>query len=160
MLWRCHLFPIHKDRGAARRETRIPLTVECIIMIHSLGQVAITVDDIDAAEVFYETTLGLRKWFRYGDLAFFDMAGVRLLIEKSSATSFSPASSCLYFKVADIEHERAQLIGKGVHFTDEPHMIAPMGDHNLYMSFFNDPAGNTLALMMEAPLNWSPAGGN
>lgn len=129
-------------------------------MIHSLGQVAITVDDIDAAEVFYETTLGLRKWFRYGDLAFFDMAGVRLLIEKSSATSFSPASSCLYFKVADIEHERAQLIGKGVHFTDEPHLIAPMGDHNLYMSFFNDPAGNTLALMMEAPLTWSPAGGN
>jgi methylmalonyl-CoA/ethylmalonyl-CoA epimerase len=129
-------------------------------MIHSLGQVAITVDDIDAAEVFYETTLGLRKWFRYGDLAFFDMAGVRLLIEKSSASSFAPASSCLYFKVADIEHERAQLIGKGVHFTDEPHLIAPMGDHNLYMSFFNDPAGNMLALMMEAPLTWSPAGGN
>ncbi len=129
-------------------------------MIHALGQIAITVDDIDVAEAFYESTLGLRKWFRYGDLAFFDMAGVRLLVEKAQENPFKPKSSCLYFKVADIEHERAQLIGKGVHFTDEPHLIAPMGDHNLYMSFFNDPAGNTLALMMEAPLSWQPAAGN
>lgn len=129
-------------------------------MIHTLGQIAITVDDIDAAEAFYESTLGLRKWFRYGDLAFFDMAGVRLLVEKAQENPFKPKSSCLYFKVADIEHERTQLIGKGVHFTDEPHLIAPMGDHNLYMSFFNDPAGNTLALMMEASLSWQPMAGN
>jgi methylmalonyl-CoA/ethylmalonyl-CoA epimerase len=129
-------------------------------MIHTLGQIAITVDDIDAAEAFYESTLGLRKWFRYGDLAFFDMAGVRLLVEKAQENPFMPTSSCLYFKVADIAHERTLLIGKGVHFTDEPHLVAPIGDHNLYMSFFNDPAGNTLALMMEAPLSWQPTAGN
>ena len=129
-------------------------------MIHTLGQIAITVDDIDAAESFYESTLGLRKWFRYDDLAFFDMAGVRLLVEKAQENPFMPTSSYLYFKVADIEHERTLLIGKGVHFTDEPHLIAPMGDHILYMSFFNDPAGNTLALMMEAPLSWQPMAGN
>ncbi|MFM7188986.1 MAG: VOC family protein [Armatimonadota bacterium] len=129
-------------------------------MIHHLGQIAVTVDDIDTAETFYESNLGLRKWFRYGDLAFFDLAGVRLLVEKAQITPFKPSSSCLYFKVADFELERAQLIGKGIQFIDEPHLIAPMGDHNLYLSFFNDPAGNMLALMMEAPLSWKPLAGN
>ena len=32
---------------------------------------------------------------------------------------------------------------------DEPHLIAKMPDHDLWMTFFRDPEGNTLALMSE-----------
>ena len=35
-------------------------------------------------------------------------------------------------------------------------MIAPMEDHDLWMTFFKDPSGNTLALMHEAPKGYRP----
>jgi methylmalonyl-CoA/ethylmalonyl-CoA epimerase len=47
-----------------------------------IGQIAHPVSDVDRAEAFYGNVLGLRKLYRYGDLTFFDCAGVRLLLEK------------------------------------------------------------------------------
>jgi methylmalonyl-CoA/ethylmalonyl-CoA epimerase len=38
---------------------------------------------------------------------------------------------------------------RGVTFRDQPHLIARMPDHELWMTFFNDSEGNTLALMAE-----------
>jgi hypothetical protein len=43
-------------------------------------------------------------------------------------------------------------------FIDKPHLIAPMQDHDLGMTFFKYPAGNTLALMQEAPKGYKPPG--
>jgi len=37
----------------------------------------------------------------------------------------------------------------GVTFDDEPHLIAKMPDHELWMAFFRDPDRNLLALMSE-----------
>lgn len=124
--------------------------------LNQLGQVSLTVDDIDAAERFYAETLGLRKLFRFGDLVFFDCAGVRLLVEKSNSKPFTPASSVLYFRTPDIGIAVQQLQSRGVSFIDTPHLIAPMEDHDLWMVFFKDPAGNTLALMNEAPKGFKP----
>jgi methylmalonyl-CoA/ethylmalonyl-CoA epimerase len=125
------------------------------VALGPVGQVAVTVDDVDAAEAFY-TLLGLRKLYRFGDLLFFDCSGLRLMIEKSSAQPFAPASSVLYFRVADISLTARELAAKGVTFVDRPHLIAPMPDHDLWMTFFKDPAGNLLALMMEAPKGYRP----
>ncbi len=36
-----------------------------------------------------------------------------------------------------------------------PHLIAKMDDHDLWMAFFNDPDGHTLALMQEAPKGYA-----
>ena len=41
-------------------------------------------------------------------------------------------------------------------FTDHIHLPAPMEDHDLWMTFFADPDGHVLALMMEAPKGWKP----
>jgi methylmalonyl-CoA/ethylmalonyl-CoA epimerase len=38
---------------------------------------------------------------------------------------------------------------KGVHFEDEPHLIAKMPDHDLWMTFFRDSEGNLMGLMSE-----------
>ena len=124
--------------------------------VSQLGQVSLTVDDIDTAERFYGETLGLRKLFRFGDLVFFDCSGVRLFIEKSNSKPFTPASSVLYFRTPDIGMAFQQLKSRGVSFVDSPHMIAPMEDHDLWMTFFKDPSGNTLALMHEAPKGYRP----
>ena len=48
-----------------------------------IGQIALAVGDVDLAEAFYADKLGLRKLYRFGDLTFFDCAGVRLMLEKS-----------------------------------------------------------------------------
>ena len=124
--------------------------------LSQIGQISLTVDDVDAAERFYAEILGLRKLFRFGDLVFFDCAGVRLYIQTANTNPFVPASSALYFRTPDIGIAFRQLKAKGVAFIDVPHMIAPMEDHDLWMVFFKDPAGNTHALMHEAPKGFTP----
>ena len=119
--------------------------------LNQIGQIAVTVDDAVVAERFYAETLGFRKLFRFGNLIFFDCAGVRLLVEKSDQQPFKPSSSVVYFKTPDIAIAARDLKAKGVAFVDEPHLIAPMEDHDLWMTFFKDPSGNLLALMHEAP---------
>lgn len=126
------------------------------ISLNQLGQVMLPVVDVDTAEQFYTATLGLRKLYRFGGLLFLDCAGVRLLIEKSSAEPFVPSASILYFRVADIHLTHREFQNQGVAFIDQPHLIAPMEDHDLWMAFLKDPAGNTLALMQEAPKGYQP----
>ena len=126
------------------------------LTLSQLGQISLTVDDVDAAEGFYGETLGLRKLFRFGDLLFFDCSGVRLFIEKANSRPFTPASSVLYFRTPDIGVTFHELRSRGVSFVDTPHLVAPMVDHDLWMTFFKDPSGNTMALMHEAPKGYRP----
>jgi methylmalonyl-CoA/ethylmalonyl-CoA epimerase len=128
--------------------------------LSQIGQIALPVVDVDRAEAFYEKIVGLRKLYRFGDLSFFDCAGVRLLLEKRhGATPITP-QGCLYFRCADIALALAELAKRGLVFDDNsrPHLIARMDDHDLWMAFFSDPDGNTLALMQEAPKGYPPAG--
>jgi methylmalonyl-CoA/ethylmalonyl-CoA epimerase len=98
--------------------------------------------------------IGLRKLFRFGDLTFFDCAGVRLLLEK--AREGAQSGGCIYFRCADIALGVAELEKRGAVFTSKPHFIARMDDHDLWMAFFNDPDGHILALMQEAPKGYTP----
>ena len=124
--------------------------------ISRLGQIALGVTDVDRAEAFYEAALGLTKLFRFGDLAFFDLAGVRLLVEKTHQPERLPASSVLYLRCADIALAVRELTSRGVVFGGPPNLIAQMDDLDLWMAFFSDPDGNTLALMQEAPKGYVP----
>ena len=58
-------------------------------------------------------------------------------------------TSVLYFFVSDIEARKRELAGKGVQFIGEPHMIAKMPDHELWLAEFRDSENNVLALMEE-----------
>ncbi len=119
-----------------------------------VGQIALGVADADRSEAFYGGVLGLRKLFRFGGLAFFDCAGLRLLLDQTSEAV--RMGSPIYFRVADIVLARRELEGRGVTFTDQVHLVAPMEDHDLWMTFFRDPDDHILALMAEAPKGWSP----
>jgi methylmalonyl-CoA/ethylmalonyl-CoA epimerase len=122
-----------------------------------IGQIAMAVANLDRAGVFYEGALGLRKLYRYGDLAFFDSAGVRLLLEKAHKPENVNDASTLYFTCADIALAVRELRQRGASVSRPPHLIAKMDDHDLWMAFFEDPAGHTLALMQEAPKGYSPS---
>ena len=118
-----------------------------------VGQIGLSVADSDRSEAFYGGVLGLTKLFRFGSLVFFDCGGLRLLLEQGEGPH---GGSCIYFRVADIGLARRELEARGVGFVDQIHMISPMEDHDLWMTFFADPDGHHLALMMEAPKGWQP----
>ena len=114
-----------------------------------LGQIALPGADADRSEAFYANALGLPKLYRFGNLIFFDCAGIRLMLE-ASPKAVQPASGvCHYFKIEDIVASTGELKAKGVTFEDEPHIVAKMPDHTLWMTFFKDPDGHLLALMEE-----------
>jgi len=62
---------------------------------------------------------------------------------------FDHPSSILYFKVADLRATSDRMKSAGAKFEDEPHLIARMPDHELWMCFFRDTEGNLLGLMSE-----------
>ena len=117
--------------------------------ITRLGQVAINTQDMDRATAFYQDRLGLRLLFRANKLAFFDCGGVRLMLSVAEKPEFDHPSSILYFAVPDILAAHRQLRDHGVQFEDEPHVIAKMPDHDLWMTFFRDSEQNLMALMSE-----------
>ena len=108
-----------------------------------------TAHDITRATTFYRDTLGLRFLFAAGTMAFFDCKGVRLMLGLPSSPEYDHPGSVLYFTVDDINAAHATLVGRGVTFKGVPHLVARMPDHELWMAFFDDTEGNTLALMSE-----------
>jgi methylmalonyl-CoA/ethylmalonyl-CoA epimerase len=124
--------------------------------LNRIGQIALAVRDVDRAEAFYRDALGLRELYRFGDLTFFDCAGVRLLLEKAHDPGAANHGSPIYFSCADISLTVRELRQRGVVFTSLPHLVVRMDDHDLWMAFFDDPDGHTLALMQEAPKGYVP----
>jgi methylmalonyl-CoA/ethylmalonyl-CoA epimerase len=114
-----------------------------------IGQISMNVHDIERATAFYKDVLNVKLLFRAGQLSFFDCGGVRLMLSPPETSEFDHPGSVLYFRVADIKATHQELAGRGVGFVGEPHLIARMPDHELWMAFFKDSEGNTLALMSE-----------
>src|SRR5882724_9112563 len=113
-----------------------------------IGQIAVTVSDLDRAVHFYRDMLGMRLLFQVPNMAFFDCGGIRLMLgpSENSGESFS---SVIYYKVDEIQQAFEILSSRGVQFEAKPHLIAKMPDHELWMAFFRDPDRNLLALMCE-----------
>ncbi len=115
----------------------------------TIGQISMNASDVDRATAFYKDALRLPFLFRFGDLSFFNCDGIRLMVSKPERPEFDHPGSVLYFKVPDIDAAYAELGARGVRFEGEPHLIARMPDHELWMAFFKDSEANTLALMCE-----------
>jgi len=125
-------------------------TTGVAVQISRLGQVQVRAHDVERAAQFYQEVLGLKLLFKAPPgLAFFDCGGVRLMIDRPEKPESDHPSSILYFAVADINAAHAQMKQSGVRFEDEPHMIARMPDHDLWMTFFRDSEDNLMALMSE-----------
>jgi|UniRef100_UPI004049D938 methylmalonyl-CoA/ethylmalonyl-CoA epimerase len=115
-----------------------------------LDQIAFVVSDLDRAVIFLRDQVGLKLLFQLPPgLAFFQCGSVRLMVTQPEGERAAGANSTLYFKVADIDAEFAAMQARGITFEDEPHMIANMPDHELWMVFFRDPDGSLLGLMCE-----------
>ena len=111
-----------------------------------LGQVARSVADIRESEAWYRDVLGLDHLYTFGDLAFFDCGGTRIML--SQAEDQPPPESIIYLRVDDIHGTHQRLVESAVEFINAPHMIHQHEDGaEEWMAFFKDPEGRPLALM-------------
>ena len=118
-----------------------------------IEQVAIPVRDVARATAFYRDQLGMKLLFEVPpQLAFFDCDGIRLALSISSDPMYDPPGSIVYYRVADIESSHAELEGRGVEFLKGPHRVAELDDIEIWMAFFEDTEGNTLAITSEKPV--------
>ena len=120
------------------------------LRLEEIGQIAITIADLDRAVAFYRDQLGLQHLFSAPrGLAFFACGKVRLMLSRAEEPGGERFNAAIYFKVADLETAHAQLTARGVSFEAAPHLVARMPDHELWMAFFRDPDRHLLALMSE-----------
>jgi predicted enzyme related to lactoylglutathione lyase len=118
------------------------------VKLSSIGQICVTVSDLTRAIAFYRDVLGVPFLFEVPGMAFFQTGDTRLMLglPENEKQSFS---SILYFRVDDINSAYQQLKEKGVPFTHEPRLIHRGSKTDLWLAFFTDPDGNTMALMSE-----------
>lgn len=126
------------------------------VSLSRIGQVAVNVRDLARAVAFYRDVLGMRLLFEIPAAAFFDCGGVRLMLATAEAPEHDHPASVLYYRVDDLSGAFEALRSRGVRFEGEPHRIARMPDHDLWMAFLRDSEENLLALMAEVPPD--PAG--
>lgn len=118
-----------------------------------LIQVAQHAEDLDRAAAFYGRLLGHQPSGRFEPpgLLFFDLDGVRLLLERGVS------SATLYLGVDDIEAtlDRVRGFAKVV---SEPHLIFRHTDDSLgpictdeWQAFIRDPEGNLVGLVSQVP---------
>jgi catechol 2,3-dioxygenase-like lactoylglutathione lyase family enzyme len=118
--------------------------------ISGIGQIAISVSNVDQALAFYRDILGLTFLFRPAtNLAFLDSGGVRLMLSTPQGAGAVGGNSILYFKVTDIGDSFAALLNRGAVGEREPQATAELSDHTLWLAFLRDPDGNLVGLMEE-----------
>ena len=115
-----------------------------------LLQVAQHAGDLQRAAAFYSALLGSepKALFDPPGLLFFDVGGVRLLLEEAAP------SSLLYLEVGDLHGLVSGLKERGGRVISEPHMIFAHEDDLLgpaeseeWMAFIEDSEGNTVGLV-------------
>ncbi len=125
-------------------------SIESVVHLDEIGQIAVTVSDLASAKNFYQNVLGMRFLFDAGPMSFFQCGNLRFAIGTANQ-SVSRGGTILYFRVANIEETHARLAAQGVEFLQKPHLAARMPDHDLWLAFLADPDKNPMALMCEMP---------
>lgn len=125
-------------------------------LVRSIGQIHVTVDELPRAVAFYRDVLGLPLLLEVPEqeMAFLDCGGVRLYLGKAESPD-SVSRPLLYLTVADVEEGHRRLASQGVPMLSEPHVVHRSDATELWMTFFRDPDGTTLALMAEKPVDGS-----
>lgn len=119
--------------------------------IQKVGQVSINVRDLQRAIAFYRDVLELQYVWQTNGMAFFTCGEVRLMLGTPEDPNFDHPSSVLYYSVDDIQAAFHVLSTRGVVFHGPSHEIGKLGDIAVWMAFFTDSEGNTVAIQSEVP---------
>ncbi len=116
--------------------------------INHLGQLHITVRNLDQAVAFYRDVVGLNHLFDVPgqEMSFFQLGQTRLYLGTSSSPDFQ-SKPILYLDVDNIDTEFHRLRDEGVEFMTEPSVAHKDDNGELWLSFFRTPEGLPTALM-------------
>lgn len=122
------------------------------VSLSRIKQVAVPVDSIETAKVFYRDTLGMRHLFDAPPaLAFFDCGGIRLMLAGPEAQGKDGPTQhpVLFYDVGDIKATHAKIKASGARGLQEPHIIARMNGLEIWLASVEDGQGNVVSLMSE-----------
>jgi catechol 2,3-dioxygenase-like lactoylglutathione lyase family enzyme len=124
----------------------------------AIGQIHVSVTDMDRSIEFYRDVLGIPFLFRVPEqpMAFFDCGDVRLYLGVPESPEFR-SNPLVYFRVEDADEAYRVLRARGVGFRGEPHVVHRTESSELRMVFFDDPDGNHLVVMADTPVGGATA---
>lgn len=117
--------------------------------LSQIGQIAISVNDLERATAFYRDQLGMKYLFTANGMAFFDSNGIRLMLSRLEKQESPHVNFVVYFKVEDIQKGYKTLSERGVKFDEVPELAAKTEKFNLWLACFKDSENNQLCLMSE-----------
>ena len=117
-----------------------------------IGQLHVTVSDLDASVTFYRDVLGLQHLFTVEGqpMAFFQAGPVRLYLGVTSDERYR-SRPVVYYDVDDLDAAYAEVTGRGAPSLSRPHLVHRDGGTELWMAFVGDPDGIPVGLMAERP---------
>jgi len=122
-------------------------------IVTHVGQIAVTVQDVERATAFYRDVLGLEHLFTAPPgLSFFRCGEVRLMLSRPEGASEAHPASILYYAVDDVPAAHRALVERGAEVAHEPHVIHRTEVMELWMAFFRDGEGNLFGVMSEVPV--------
>lgn len=116
----------------------------------SVGQIHITVTDLDRSVAFYRDVLGLEHLFTVSGhpMAFFDAGGVRLYLGRTDDERFVSRPT-IYYRVEDLDTSWAEITSRGAKEISGPQLVHRDGPTELWMAFVADPDDIPVGLMQE-----------
>lgn len=145
VLLACAPFAQAASAGAASPPSRGPLSG------HRLQQIALTTRDLPRAVAFYRDALGLPLLFESNGMAFFDLAGTRLMIGQDAQRPDARPTAVLYFDAPEFEATVRALAALRVPFDGPVETVQSTAAGDLKLQQFRDPDGNALAVMGTVP---------
>lgn len=119
--------------------------------LSKIGQIAISVNDIDRATAFYRDKLGMKYMFTANGMAFFSGDGMRLMLSRLNKTESDHIGAVIYFNVDDIQKAYKTMLDRGVKFEEIPELAAKTEKFDLWLACFLDSENNKMCLMSEVP---------
>lgn len=120
--------------------------------LKGIGQLHVSVSDLERSVQFYRDVLGLRHLFTVEGqpMAFFDAGGVRLYLGVPENERFR-SHPLVYYRVDDVEAAHEEVTSRGAPELAAPHRVHADEDTEVWMAFVADPDGTPIALMEERP---------
>jgi methylmalonyl-CoA/ethylmalonyl-CoA epimerase len=130
------------------------MTTKEPVSLSRIKQIAIPVNSVEEAKIFYRDTLGLRHLFDAPPaLSFFDCGGVQLMLAGPAAQGKdgNQQHAVLFYDVSDIKKNHARIKSSGAMSLAEPRVIARMNGREIWVCELSDGQGNVVGLMSDVP---------